>query len=184
MKTVFAGALLLMGVLSMGCSSLTRSSSSGYAGDNSGRFSATPPLSDKERVRALENRLQSTREKEQYSKILPWLENDAEKIAFLSLPSMTERQDWINQNNLWRRSQSSQDRLRSVVDSGDISIGMPMDLVKKSWGDPQTVEASGNPLYKNERWRYMRYISSPDGYKQERRTVYFEGGRVVGWETE
>jgi hypothetical protein len=72
----------------------------------------------------------------------------------------------------------------TLMQSQDIAIGMPMDYVVKSWGDPLIREVSGNPLFKNEKWKYSRSISTQDGFKQEKRTVYFEGGKVVGWETD
>lgn len=61
---------------------------------------------------------------------------------------------------------------------------MPAEYVKKSWGEPVNIEVSGNPIYRNERWQYNKQVATPQGYKQEKRYVYFEGGRVVGWETE
>jgi hypothetical protein len=61
---------------------------------------------------------------------------------------------------------------------------MPQDYVRRSWGEPVNVEISGNPIYKNERWKYQRQVSTAQGFRKETRFVYFEGGRVVGWETE
>lgn len=141
-------------------------------------------LEDRRRLKALEARLSNSREKEQYSKILPWLADDAEKIEMLSIPSLEGRQAWINSKQIWRRSQQPPATVRSIIESGDIAVGMQMEYVRRAWGEPQTVEVSGNPAYKNERWRYDRFVSSQDGYRQEKRFVYFEGGRVVGWETE
>ncbi len=137
-----------------------------------------------QRVRTLEAKLDSQREKQQYSKILPWLISDEEKIEFLSQPTLDDRHRWAQSKLIWKRAQSPTSQAKTLIDNGDISLGMPMDFVKKSWGEPQNVEISGNPIYHNERWRYTRYVSSSDGYRQEKRIVYFEGGRVVGWETE
>lgn len=191
--------LLVSLVTLSACSTLRRSSSSGYS-DSQGTKTAEAVRSEtggvdisademdaverKRRVRQLESRLESRREREQYSKILPWLESDAEKIEFLSINSIESRQAWINSKNIWRRSQSATSDSKEVIDAGDIAVGMPMDHVRKSWGEPQNVEVSGNPLYHNERWKYVKFISSANGYRQEKRFVYFEGGRVVGWETE
>lgn len=195
------------------CSSpLRRSSSSGYADRDDGVSSAASGMSGREsqkiaaelgyrptgplsadqwesvakrrRVRDLENRLESRKEKEQYSKVLPWLNGDDEKIELLSIPGLEGRQAWINEKGLWKRARSLAPEVKETIDMGDISLGMVQEHVRKAWGEPQQVEVSGNPIYKNERWRYMKHISTPDGYRQESRTVYFEGGRVVGWETE
>jgi len=141
-------------------------------------------VQDRRRVRELEKSLHSGREKEQYSKILPWLKNDAEKTEFLKIPSLEGRQAWINRNHIWNRARIPAARMKELIDSQDISIGMPMEYVRRAWGDPVAVEVSGNPIYKNERWKYLRNVPGSDGFHQQRRFVYFEGGRVVGWDTE
>lgn len=138
---------------------------------------------DRKRLRQLERSLDSQKERLQYSKVLPWLNSDQEKIAILSIPSIEGRQVWINKNKIWSRAKDLKN-FDDVVESQDIAIGMPADYVKKSWGEPTSIETSGNPIYKNERWQYLKQVSTPQGYKQETRLVYFEGGRVVGWETE
>lgn len=138
---------------------------------------------NRKRLRELERGLDSTKERLQYSKVLPWLKNDEEKITLLLIPSVEGRQVWINKNRIWSRAQDLKE-FDEVVESQDIAIGMPAEYVKKSWGEPINVEVSGNPIYRNERWQYNKQVSTPQGYKQEKRYVYFEGGRVVGWETE
>lgn len=197
---ILFGVLFSSGVLMLtACSHFQRSGSSGYAGrdvtpsstgDDLGSARATvgtdqiEAAQKRQRVHALESRLDSLREKEQYSKILPWLKNDDEKIEFLSLRGLEARQAWVNEKAVWKRAQAPDPDLKEASDSGDIAVGMAMDYVKKAWGEPQSVEVSGNPLYKNERWKYTKFVSTQDGFKQEKRFVYFEGGKVVGWETE
>ncbi|QDK36795.1 hypothetical protein [Bdellovibrio sp. NC01] len=141
-------------------------------------------IRNRQKVRELERSLSSKKEKEQYSKVLPWLKNDEEKISFLSIPSLEGRQQWMNSHKIWDRSQAPQAEMKDLIETQDIAIGMPQEYVKRSWGEPASVEVSGNPIYKNERWKYQRFSSSPEGYRKETRFVYFEGGRVVGWETE
>lgn len=138
----------------------------------------------RQKVRELERTLSSRKEKEQYSKVLPWLKNDEEKISFLSVPTLEGRQQWMNSHHIWDRSQAPQAEMKDLIETQDIAVGMPQDYVKRSWGEPMSVEVSGNPLYRNERWKYQRFSSTPEGYRKETRYVYFEGGRVVGWETE
>lgn len=132
----------------------------------------------------LEKKLQSKREKEQYSKILPWLKNDQEKIEFLTQPSLEKRNEWIKENQIHRRPLSPNASMKEVIENQDIALGMPMEYVLKSWGEPSSREVSGNPSFRNEKWKYIRNISSSDGFRQEKRYVYFEQGKVVGWETE
>lgn len=140
-------------------------------------------IEKRKKVRYLERTLDSQKERLNYSKILPWLQNDDEKVSYLLIPSIEGRQSWINKNKIWKRAQSLRD-FNDLVDDLDIAAGMPSDYVKKSWGEPVLIEHSGNPIYKNERWKYFKQVSTPNGYRQEKRYVYFEGGRVVGWETE
>ena len=140
-------------------------------------------IADRKQLRQLERGLDSQKERLQYSKVLPWFKNDQEKIEMLSIPSIEGRQAWINKNKIWSRTKSLKE-FDDVVEAQDIALGMPAEYVKRSWGEPTSVEISGNPIYRNERWQYNKQISTPQGYKQERRHVYFEGGRVVGWETE
>lgn len=138
----------------------------------------------RQKVREMERTLSSKKEREQYSKVLPWLKNDEEKISFLTVPSIEGRQQWINKKNIWSRSQAPQEEVKALIETQDIAIGMPQDYVRRSWGEPLNIEVSGNPLYKNERWKYQRQVSAAQGFRKETRFVYFEGGRVVGWETE
>lgn len=138
---------------------------------------------ERKRLRELERSLDTQKERLQYSKVLPWFKNDLEKIEMLTIPSIEGRQVWINKNKIWSRAKSLKE-YDEVVESADIAVGMPAEYVKKSWGEPDNVESSGNPIYRNERWQYNKQVSTPQGYKNEKRMVYFEGGRVVGWETE
>lgn len=140
-------------------------------------------ISSRYKVRSLERMLDSEKERRHYSKVLPYLLTDQEKVDYLSNPTMEGRQAWVIRNKIWSRSKVDKEFL-DVVDAQDLTLGMTQDLVKKSWGDPESVEFSGNPVYRNEKWRYLRDVPSPNGYKRERRFVFFEGGRVVGWETE
>lgn len=149
------------------------------------------PLSDTERkdiitrrkLRQLERSLDSEKERLNYSKVLPLFNSDHEKIDYLSIPSLEGRQSWVSRNKLWNRDKNNQD-IMAVSEAQDITLGMSQELVRKSWGEPSSIEHSGNPIYKNERWKYVRDLPTVNGYKRERRYVYFEGGRVVGWETE
>lgn len=132
----------------------------------------------------LEKKLESKKEKEQYSKALPWFKSDKERYDYLSSPGLENKTQFLQQKRILQRQQIPTPEVRELIDNQDIAIGMPMDFVIKAWGEPVTKESSGNPLYKNEKWKYIRTISSSEGFRQEKRYVYFEGGRVVGWESE
>jgi hypothetical protein len=199
-------------LMTVGCANMRRSASSGYGSgeveyqdaaqraqmrDTTTRKTAYEMGKDpdslnendmyeirqRQRLRELERTLSSKKEKEQYSKVLPWFSGDEEKIQFLTIPSIEGRQQWMNKKDIWARTQAPKQEMKRMVEAQDIAVGMPQEYVKKSWGDPIIVEVSGNPLYRNERWKYQRYTSTPEGFRKETRFVYFEGGRVVGWET-
>jgi len=148
------------------------------------------PLEDNERavvenrvrLKRLESRLGSQREKRQYYGVRSSLKNDRERIQFLSLPSFEARDRWIQSRGLGGDEDKRTDQVNQIIENNDIALGMSKKAVMESWGDPDAVENAGNPMYGFERWLYNRYVSGSEGYQQESRIVYFEGGRVSGWE--
>lgn len=150
----------------------------------SGGSSTQTPGMYKNKIRDLEKNLITQQDKSLYSKLLPWFASEEEQLSFLRNTDYEDKQKWVMKTRILNRPTELANKYKRVIDNQDIAIGMPNDLVKKSWGDPQNIESSGNALYKNEKWRYLRTVSTSDGFKQEKRVVYFEGGRVVGWETD
>ena len=140
-------------------------------------------IKQRRKLRTLERDLDSEKERYNYSKVLPLFKNDSEKIEYLSIKSIEGKQAWINRHKLWERERKVSD-FQKLIESQDIAVGMSQDIVRRSWGEPSAIDISGNPVYKNERWKYVRELPTSNGYKRERRYVYFEGGKVVGWETE
>jgi hypothetical protein len=148
------------------------------------------PLSDDERgaienrirLKRMETRLATKREKKQYFNVRAALRSDRERIYFLSLPTYEAKERWAQQRGLGAQDETYPEEVAKTIESNDIALGMSQKAVTQSWGDPDAVEVAGNPLYGYERWKYNRYISGNEGYQKEMRVVYFEGGRVVGWE--
>ncbi len=148
------------------------------------------PLEDNERValelrirlKRMEARLATKREKKQYYDIRSHLKNDRERIYFLSLPTYEARERWAASRGLGQKDEAYTEEIAQTIEAKDIALGMTQKAVMESWGDPDAVEVAGNPIYGFERWKYHRYVSGADGYQKEMRIVYFEGGRVVGWE--
>jgi hypothetical protein len=148
------------------------------------------PLSEEERtsvetrvrLKRMENRLATKREKKQYYDVRSSLRGDRERIAFLSLPTFEARERWAQMRGLAAQDETYSDEVAKTIEGNDIALGMTQKAVTQSWGDPDAVETAGNPVYGYERWKYNRYVSGADGYQKEMRIVYFEGGRVVGWE--
>lgn len=148
------------------------------------------PLSDNERLaietrvklKRAESRISTKREKKQYYGLRSSLKGDRERLAFLSLPTFEARERWAQSRGIGNGDEKHSDEVAQIIEANDISLGMSQKSVMESWGDPDAVETAGNPLYGYERWRYNRYVSGNEGYQKEVRVVYFEGGRVVGWE--
>ena len=148
------------------------------------------PLDDDERAKVemrirlkrAESKIATKREKQQYFRMRSALHTDRERLQFLSLPTYEARDRWARTRGLGGGEETYSDEVAKTIESNDISLGMSQKAVMESWGDPDQVEVAGNPLYGYERWRYNRYISGNEGYQKEMRIVYFEGGRVVGWE--
>lgn len=145
--------------------------------------SETELVKNRAHLRKIERALQTEREQINYAKILPLLQTDKEKIEYLTLPTTESRLAWANRNKIWNRSKPDP-KMVDVSDKQDIAVGMTAKLVRRAWGEPESVETSGNPIYRNERWKYVKDVPTTSGYKRERRFVFFESGKVVGWETE
>ena len=143
----------------------------------------TELVKDRAQIRKMERVIQTEKEQTHYAKILPLMQADREKIEYLTLPTIESRLAWANRNKIWNRSKPDP-KMLDVSDKQDIAVGMTTQLVRRAWGEPESVEASGNPIYKNERWKYVKDVATSNGYKRERRFVFFESGKVIGWETE
>ncbi|MEM7647363.1 MAG: hypothetical protein AAF203_10670 [Pseudomonadota bacterium] len=72
---------------------------------------------------------------------------------------------------------------RNLASTDNIRLGMEKRRVEMNLGLPTHREVAGNPKYGNERWIYEKSIPTLDGYYQEKKVIYFEGGNVVGWES-
>lgn len=178
-----------------GCSLIERSPQSGYDSRTS-KLRSNPqqslspapqnpsPVNLKSQLKMLESSLSTNREIEQYSKLLPLFTSDQEKITFLQNGDFESKQAWIRESQILSRNQALQASMQTLIENRDIALKMPANLVIKSWGEPDTIEVSGNPKFKNERWTYRRMVPQTDGFKKEIRTVYIESGVVAGWEVE
>lgn len=101
----------------------------------------------------------------------------SEKIFFLKL-SHFEKKDYLESRGFIKSRSATQepDGYREMfgVRETHVSQGMTKSDVESNWGSPSRVEVAGNPSYENERWLYV--INGATKY------IYFEGGRVQGWE--
>lgn len=131
----------------------------------------------------LEKTLEYDAEKKQYYSYKPFFKNDWDRIQFLQLPTREARERWAANRGLKTTETSFDNQTTSLIENNDIGKGMSKSAVQQSWGNADLEEAAGNPVYGNERWIYNKLVSTEEGYKQEKRIIYFEAGRVIGWET-
>ncbi len=134
------------------------------------------------RLRKAEAMLEGKRERDQYFKNKPYLRNDFDRLQFLSLDNFADRGRWLTSHGVFGTDTPNAPEIQALIDINDLTTGMTKQAVKDSWGEPELVEVAGNPLYGNERWAYNEQLPSSDGFQTEKRIVYFEGGRVIGWE--
>jgi hypothetical protein len=134
-------------------------------------------------VKRLEDQLQHSLEKRQYYSYKPYFKSDSERARFLSLPTMEARERWAQSQGVKSKEIEYDPQTLVAIENGDISIGMSREAVIESWGDPYIIEVAGNRLYGNERWKYSKMVSTSEGYTKQLRMIYFESGRVAGWES-
>lgn len=101
--------IFYMGILTqfVSCAFLSeRSSESGYQKYSEGEIKSIDSeallnnedlqmISNRQKLRLLERSIKTSKERELYSKILPLLNSDLEKIEFLNLPNSDAKQIWI-----------------------------------------------------------------------------------------
>ena len=130
----------------------------------------------------LESGLRTETEKTQYYTYKPALKTDARRIFFLKLPTPEQRERLATRLGLNQKLNQNSSYEKEAINQNDIFIGMSKKAVKESWGDPEVIDVAGNPIYGNERWLYSAYVATPDGFVRENRVLFFEGGRIVGWQ--
>lgn len=130
----------------------------------------------------MEREIASETLRDQYYNYRGYMESDEEKIRFLNLPNKETRDRYAMDRGIYFKTNKHEPSVRDAVQRSDIILGMSKDAVVESWGEPSGVEVAGNRYYGNERWRYVEYISTAEGYQKEERYVIFENGKVVGWQ--
>lgn len=136
------------------------------------------------RLKRMEKTLKTEREKRQYYSFKPFIHSTRDKLQFLQIPTYEGRQRWATAKGFIERSTKHGAPVNKAIEEKDILPGMNKKAVVESWGEPDLVEVSGNPMYENERWLYKSIVSSTDGFENENRIIYFEFGRVSGWNRE
>ena len=189
-------AFILLTVGLLACGTVQRKHGSGYSGgsfdsddvamDQDSSRALSPEerdkLEDQVSLNKLEHNLRTSEERAQYSRYKSTLESDRERIEFLALDGTAARERYLQSKGYTGSASRHARDVASLIEQNDIAMGMPAQAVKESWGDPMSVEYAGRPESGNERWRYIEYVSTQEGYQEEQRVLYFENGRLVGWE--
>lgn len=207
-----ASGFILIALTLTACANLERSTQSGYAHTNHGNQQAfgrdrravergsvrkelvrsrdeslydneEEAISARMALRKAEQALEGRQEREQYFSNKPYMRSDRERLRFLRLSSYEERERWLNANGIGVGSGRHPASIQPLVDVNDIAVGFTKQAVRDSWGEPELIEVAGNPIYGHERWHYSEQTSSTEGYRSQRRVIYFESGRVIGWES-
>jgi len=108
-----------------------------------------------------------------YSKYKRALGGTSEKIYFLRLRTINERERFLVHRGLKRRSMYTAGEEKLAVRNNEVLLGMDMSKVRQSWGDPTLREVAGRPDSGNERWAYQKHGRT--------KFIYFENGVVAGW---
>lgn len=65
---------------------------------------------------------------------------------------------------------------------GELVPGMTSNEVAEAWGKPHEIQTAGDPRIRNEKWIYTDRPTQ-NGSIHPVKVVYFDEGRVSGWET-
>lgn len=87
-----------------------------------------------------------------------------------------DHEEWLAEEN-----EREQERIALALENRDVTLGMGMRDVADVWGEPSQIEAAGESR-RHQRWIYYTGLSSTWSLGSAR-AVYFENGRVIGWET-
>jgi len=134
-------------------------------------------------LKRLESRIPTEKERKQYFNYKPMFNSDEDRISFLYLPTFEARERQAVNLNLTEKFNNFDDTTLKLIEDNDVGVGMNPQAVRESWGDPDSIQVAGNEVYGNQAWTYTKMVSSSDGYKKEVRIIFFESGRVVGWES-
>ncbi|MES2855274.1 MAG: hypothetical protein V4692_05400 [Bdellovibrionota bacterium] len=180
---VQASILSIVCLISLSCTHLRRSNQSGYEHSDWNQDVGRDERPRKSALAKAEGDLEGRYEREQYFKNRPYLKSERERVDFLKLNSFEARAQYLEDKGIDGNATAHPPEIQALVEINDITIGMTKQAVRDSWGEPELVEVAGNPVYGNERWHFNEQISSTEGFQTEKRLVYFEAGRVTGWQT-
>ncbi len=133
-------------------------------------------------VKKLESNLIGEEERKLYFKLKPYLNSQSEQIQFLKIEGLDAKKNWAHNRSIFERNSNFTPEIENLIADKDITLRMPQSAVIASWGEPKLREIAGNPLYQNEKWTYSVQVPTETGYITETRILYFESGRIIGWD--
>lgn len=139
-------------------------------------------LEDRIALKTAEAGIPTKKERAQYYRFYSYFDSDRARLYFLNLPDYEAKERYLQGRGFYNKESASSPEITSAIESQDIILGMTPKHVMESWGDPDAREVAGSMDRGNERWRYSKFIPQADGFEKEVRVIYFEHGRVVGWE--
>jgi hypothetical protein len=71
--------------------------------------------------------------------------------------------------------------VQKALESEELILGMRTQDVLSIWGKPQRIESAGDPKMGNQKWSYSNSVLR-QWNSQPSKVIYFESGKVVGWE--
>lgn len=141
------------------------------------RFANEYSESLEDELRYLESKM-TEKEYDYYELYKNKLGGTSEKIYFLSLSPYEKREYLrsmkVRQGGTMLYSERHQQTRMPASVQANIGLGMSMNDVLGTWGQPSNREYGDNQGTGNERWTYSR------GGKTQ--YLYFEGGQVAGWQ--
>jgi hypothetical protein len=105
---------------------------------------------------------------------------DGENPSDRGLPELYHPE--LRRERLEAERLEQEDAIRYGLSRRDLVVGMRPRDVQDLWGEPGEVQTAGERGQGYERWVYFEGLSSRWSLSTAR-FVYFENGRVVGWET-
>jgi hypothetical protein len=103
-------------------------------------------------------------------------ENEEERLAFLEL-SKAKREDFLESKKQYLERRTYPSYVESAIAQRDLIYGMSAKAVIEAWGQPSVEEFAGKGRF--QRWTYYNHPAT----REEKRYLYIEDGRLVGWQS-
>ncbi len=118
--------------------------------------------------------IQNKRAMAQYLKHREKIGGISERIYFLKIASMNERDEYLRYRGIMGETPFYDDKeYQHAGEQSELLVGMSKDQVLNSLGRPIRRDVAGDPQFENERWAYL--------LEGQTKYIFFESGKVEGW---